>query len=326
MIKKWILKAVVQKSISFLPGKNKINYFFQKYVTKGVALNETYFKNKLTIAKDHLTYLQKYKVLNEVSCLELGSGWYPIVPLSLYLCGAKQVLTIDLSSHLTKAFLLKTFEKFFEWEADEKLNHYLPSINESRWNQFRSVYANQEDYTLNEMLSRLKITAIVGDARKMDLPDHSIDFICSNNTFEHIYPNILTDILTEFKRLIKLDGMMSHLIDMSDHFAHLDKTISAYNFLRFTEKQWSWIDNSIQPQNRMRFHQYQQMYLQLDIPFDTHVVKVGNIDALSNIQLKAPFNAFTKEELAIIHGYMFSKFEPALQSSTYKHANVAQPE
>jgi len=325
MIKKWMLKAIVQKSISFLPQKNKINYFFQKYVTKGVELNEIYFTKKLTVAKEHLTYLQKHKVLNEVSSLELGSGWYPIVPLSLYLCGAKQILTIDLSAHLTKAFLIKTFEKFFEWEANGKLYNYLPAINEARWNQFRSVYANKDDYTLNELLSNLKITAMVGDARKIALPDHSIDFICSNNTFEHIYPDILAPILTEFKRLIKLDGLMSHLIDMSDHFAHLDKTISIYNFLRFTEKQWNWIDNSIQPQNRMRFRQYQQMYLQLNIPFDTHIVHPGHIDALSNIQLKAPFNTFTKEELAVSHGYMFSNFEPSIESSTYKHTNVALP-
>jgi len=297
MMQKWILKAIVQKSISVLPYKNKINHFFQKYVTKGIELNQLHFKNKLTVAQDHFTYLQKHKALNDVSCLELGSGWYPVVPLSLYLCGAAQIFTIDISAHLTKASLLKTIEKFFEWKAREKLHNYLPAINVIRWNQLNSIYYKRDSHTLNELLLELNITSMVGDARKISLPDRSIDFICSNNTFEHIYPNILKDILLEFKRLVKLNGLMSHFIDMSDHFAHFDQRISIYNFLQFTESEWKWIDNSIQPQNRMRFHQYQEMYTQLNIPFDTLIVEKGDIDNLSDIQLKIPFSSFTQKEL-----------------------------
>lgn len=311
-MQKWMLKAIVQKSISVLPYKNKINLFFQKYVTKGLELNELHFKNKLNLAQNHLIYLQKHKALNEVSCLELGSGWYPVVPISLYLYGVEQIFTIDISAHLTKASLIKTIEKFFNWETEGKLQHYLPAINKVKWNQLNSIYKNKDNCTLNELLEKLKITAIVGDARKINLPKQSIDFICSNNTFEHIYSHILDDILIEFKRLIKPNGLMSHFIDMSDHFAHFDQSISIYNFLKFTENEWKWIDNSIQPQNRMRFHQYQEMYAQLNIPFDTRIVEKGDVNNLSNIQLKAPFNTFTKKELAISHGYMLSAFKPSV--------------
>ena len=50
----------------------------------------------------------------------------------------------------------------------------------------------------------------------------------------------------------KPDGLHSHFIDMSDHFAHMDSSISIYHFLRYSEAQWKRIDNSIQPQNRWR--------------------------------------------------------------------------
>lgn len=42
-MKKWILKAFIQKVITFLPFSFKINYLFQKYVTKHVHLTDEFF-------------------------------------------------------------------------------------------------------------------------------------------------------------------------------------------------------------------------------------------------------------------------------------------
>ena len=60
MIAKWKAEAIVQKGISYLPKKDKINYLFQKYVTKGVYLTDEYFTYKITHARDHLAYFKKY--------------------------------------------------------------------------------------------------------------------------------------------------------------------------------------------------------------------------------------------------------------------------
>lgn len=232
-----MLKAIVQKSISILPHKNKINNWFQKYVTKGVQLTEEHFQNKITHAKDHIELLYAYKNNTNLSCFELGTGWYPVVPISLYLSGADQIFTIDISKHLSKLSFITTIKKFMDWDAMGKLTFYLPQKIESRWIKLKEVYANTQQMNLDEMLAEFNIQTIVGDARKISLPKNSIDFICSNNTFEHIYPHILEDILKEFKRIIKTDGgLMSHFIDLTDHFAHFDNSITIYNFLKFSEK------------------------------------------------------------------------------------------
>ncbi len=60
----WKLKAIVQKAISYLPQKEKINYWFQKRVTKGVELSDVHFKNKITHAKDHLGYFKNIQKRN----------------------------------------------------------------------------------------------------------------------------------------------------------------------------------------------------------------------------------------------------------------------
>lgn len=130
--------------------------------------------------------------------------------------------------------------------------------------------------------------------------------MCSNNTFEHIPKIILIDILKEFKRLLKADGVMSHFIDLSDHFAHFDTSITTYNFLKFSEKQWDLIDNSIQPQNRMRWADYKKMYADLNIAIKIEETRPGDLAALNTITVDKGFAHLSKVELAISHGYLVS--------------------
>ncbi|MCK4747343.1 MAG: hypothetical protein KAT15_09915, partial [Bacteroidales bacterium] len=92
MISKWLIKAVVQKAISYLPWSERINYFFQKHVTGGVHLTDEHFGLKLQHARDHHRYLLRHT--NDQpgrTILELGTGWYPIVPLLFYLTSSGRV-------------------------------------------------------------------------------------------------------------------------------------------------------------------------------------------------------------------------------------------
>lgn len=306
-MKKWILKAIVQKLISYLPNASSWNYLFQKYVTKGVNLSDEYFENKITHAKDHLAYFNNLGgSVDGKIVLELGTGWYPVVPLAMYLNGASTIYSLDITPWMTKERIITTLEKYLEWEGQGKLSTFLPNKQEDRWQNVKDAHLKSWD-RMEDLCAFFNIEPIVGDARKTPLADESIDYICSNNTFEHIYPNILKGILVEFNRLLKKDGVMSHFIDMSDHFAHFDRSISIYNFLQFSEKSWSIIDNSIQPQNRLRFKDYQQMYDQLGIAIDQKDWRPGDLNALSTVKVAAPFDQYSAEELAISHGYLVTK-------------------
>src|SRR4029078_511022 len=134
-----------------------------------------------------------------------------------------------------------TLKKFMECYDSGKLRSYVDFIPE-RFNTLKTILNEYEKYSLNDVLSKLNIFYLIEDARSLSLADNSIDLVNSNNTFEHIYPEILIPILKDFKRVVKKDGVMSHFIDMSDHFAHFDKSINIYNFLRFTDAQWNRID------------------------------------------------------------------------------------
>lgn len=306
-MKKWMLKAIIQKVISYLPFSHKINYFFQKYITKGVDLSNEYFYDRLGHAKVHIDSYREYSGKESPNaCLEIGTGWYPIVPISFFLIGANKIYSVDISFLTSKERLRTTLLKFVESNNHERLGDFV-NFHQDRFNILINILENYNQLTLSEILQQLNIIYLIEDARKLSLPDDSIDLINSNNTFEHIYQELLIPILREFKRVVrKQDGVMSHFIDMSDHFAHFDKSINIYNFLRFSDREWKWIDNSIQPQSRIRIYDYKKIYSDLNIPISSETFRSGNIKELKTIPLAGKFANKPLEEIAKSHCHFAS--------------------
>jgi SAM-dependent methyltransferase len=304
---KWILKAVIQKTISFLPGGHSINYLFQKYVTKGVQLTDAHFEDKLGHARDHIHYFRKYHAQHEgFTALELGSGWYPVVPVALFLCGAGSITTVDISNLMRYENIVITLRKYKEYNDAGRLSNWLPHMLRERIEQLFAVLENMPAER-DTLLQQLSIQYQVADARKLDIADGTFDLIVSNNVFEHIYPKILKDILKEFKRLAKPDGISSHFIDMSDHFAHMDSSITIYNFLKFTDRQWNLIDNSIQPQSRLRINHYREMYQQLGLEALEQIDRPGNIDELLSVKPDKRFASINPSIAAVSHSLVISR-------------------
>lgn len=302
---KWALKAVVQKIISWLPNSQKVNFWFQKNITKGVVLTDDHFRDKLTHAIDHLHFYHEHSAQKPFRALELGSGWYPVVPIALFLNGVRETVSIDISPLMNREAILICINKYLEWQEKGQLGKLEDMIDEERWNQLEAL----KDFngSLEDLCRKLRLKLLVADARNTGLENDSFDLVCSNNTYEHIYPEILKDIMKEFQRVLKPGGVSSHFIDMSDHFAHLDTSISIYHFLRYSPGAWSIIDNSVQPQNRLRKKDYLKMYEDLDISLLDEKDRPGDIKALKMEQLHPDYSDnYSTEELAISHTHLVS--------------------
>ena len=307
MLSKWIIKAVVQKAISYLPLSGRINYFFQRYVTGGVLLTDEHFGLKLQHARDHLLNLHSHgSPGKEQSILELGTGWYPVVPVFFFLTSTGKVTSIDIQQWMTRKTQLLTLLKFKQWRKRGMLDELLPDIDQSRWDLLMKVVNEPEGYDREQINDLIGLTPMLQDARNLDLESGSIDFICSNNTFEHIPEAVLRDILKEFKRLLKPSGVMSHFIDMSDHFAHFDSRITIYNFLKFSRKRWRLIDNRIQPQNRLRFRDYIALYRETGLPVSGEIIRPGDQQEVEGLNVHPEFSGYSPQELAISHAYVIT--------------------
>jgi hypothetical protein len=166
-MKKLILKAIVQKSISFLPHSAKVNFFFQKYVTKGVDLSDDLFFDRLSHARDHLkAYLKSSGQSVPASCVELGTGWYPIVPMALFIAGSEKIYSIDITMHATAKSIILTTKKFIEVYERALLANYLPHIQDDRLAILRDISQMSETTAIETLLKQVRLVYLLGDAEK----------------------------------------------------------------------------------------------------------------------------------------------------------------
>jgi ubiquinone/menaquinone biosynthesis C-methylase UbiE len=160
-----------------------------------------------------------------------------------------------------------------------------------------------EERSLDGMLAALSIDYVIGDASHTVFPSGQFDLIHSNNTLEHIPAEILGDILVEMKRIGKADGLHSHFVDMSDHFAHMDRTITPYNFLRFSKRQWRLINNRLQYMNRLRLQDYRSLFQQAGYTLLHQQLRADTPELLDDIHVHPDFAVHSKDDLRVTHAH-----------------------
>jgi SAM-dependent methyltransferase len=291
----WIAKAAVQKTISGLPWGwgYSANDFLRRHVSKGAGLSSVVFEQRCINAARHV---EVGLPLRDQPVLELGTGWYPVVPVALYLCGFSSITSVDLVQHMDAEGLRDVALRFVDLEDRQALQAVLPHCVPDRIDQLRRLVKASQPL----MPADVGLTLMTGDASRLPISDRHTGFIVSNSVMEHIYPDVLSPILAEFRRLLRTDGCMSHVIDLSDHFAHLDVRITPYNFLRFTDRWWRAIDNSIQPQNRLRVDDYRNLFAETGWVSASETTNPGDESALHQIKLADRFRAKPLEVNAVM--------------------------
>lgn len=277
----WLLKAAVQGAISPLPGRDRINHILQRYITGSVTLTEEVFERKLAQCHKHLeSYRTQHGTLPR-HVLELGTGWYPIVPLGLIDAGVERVTTFDVNPLCDLPRARAAAERFG---------------SEGRVDQAATSAA--------ELLEPLGIRMLVRDVRDSGLAPGSVDLFVSNNTLEHIAPAILVEIVAEFRRLASPGAVMDHFIDMSDHYAHFDRTISEYNYLRYSDRRWRPFNNRLQYQNRLRISDYRRIVEEAGFRVVAEDAERGPAEALEQITLAPRFRSYPQDELAVLRCWL----------------------
>jgi len=254
----WLLKASTQKVISWLPRSDSLNYAFQKHVTKLARQRPEWFDHKIDQAARHLRNWDEAEHQGRPHrAMELGTGRHPVVPLALALAGVDEVLSVDRGTLVRAANVCAVVRMFIEAADDGRLAERLKVQRPDRLEIMRSLAADPEIAAAR--LADIGVAFLVGDARGTDLPPASINLFTSNNTFEHIPPDVL-DILVEMRRLAAPGAVLSHFVDLSDHYSHFDGSLSPYNLLRYSDSQWRLLNNRLVFQNRLRVPGYRRLF------------------------------------------------------------------
>lgn len=243
-------KAYLQMLLSAIPKGENINYTLQKHITKSLPIPDYEFKVKLDTVFMHYTNYKKYcneKDQTKCKYYEFGSGYDMVIPIGISLLGFGDLTCIDIRELVFPDLInnsvsrLNNYKDKFGKNADVLKD--VPEVNKKNFREILKEYF------------RIKYIAPL-DARKTGIESNSVDFILSNATMEHIPQKDLPDIMKECYRIMKPGGIMSNVIDYRDHWSFFDNSISVYNYLQYSDKEWNKLNPSIMYQNRMRHSDY----------------------------------------------------------------------
>jgi SAM-dependent methyltransferase len=296
----WRIKGLLQKILGVLPGGETLHYRMQRRF--GGMRNP---RREIVLKLDDWEGMVKQ--LRDVGLdipgarlMEIGSGWYPTLPLACLLVGAARVHTVDLN-RLLKPDLMRL--------CIDILGEQLPRLAsicrvelaevEARYARLRAAAAHSDDpATISDGVIEYRAPA---DAADSGLPDGSIDAIFSNSVLEHVPPAAIEHIHRASLRLLRPGGWIFHSVNCGDHYAYADPKVHQLNYLRFTDRQWAFWNNRFLYQNRLRAHQFVDAARAagFEVVHDTSHARPQRLAQLKAMTVAPEFARFTPEQSCI---------------------------
>lgn len=253
---RWMAKAMVQKAVS-ATGTVPLYHWAQK---RAGRLKNFHPKGRIEYAQMIGADIGLERVQG-ATVVEIGTGWVPIIPMGLFLLGARRILSYDLTRHLLPDVTMQSVRQLPGCvPPSAKLEALLAA----------------PDFAALARIMGLEYNA-PADVTASDIPPGSVDVVYSNLVFEHVTPQALTAILEHSRRILKPTGVAWHHVDYSDHYAHTFKDLSLIHFLRYSDRAWNWLgQSSLHYQNRLRRSDYVRA-------FEAAGFKVGSVQDVHGV-------------------------------------------
>src|ERR1051326_4369149 len=122
----WKIKAVLNRTVAALPKRRLWYQVLQRFGSRTLSLPAHEFEAKLADCRKQLENYRSHSPFGSFRAFELGTGWFPIVPVGMFLCGASCVTTCDIEPLLQSRRVRRVLEFFMEYASTGKLNSLLP--------------------------------------------------------------------------------------------------------------------------------------------------------------------------------------------------------
>jgi SAM-dependent methyltransferase len=275
---RWVAKAALQRGLGLLPQGERLNYLFQRHVARSLPGGEAVVRRKLARARQHLEAFGR--PAEDAVFYEFGAGWDLAIPLSYAALGVGRQVLVDIRPSARVELANETIV-LLEREVGPLGGSVssLPALEE----RFGIVYLAP------------------CDARATGLESESIDFVTSTDVCEHIPEGDLAQIFVECRRLLRPGGAISCRIDLQDHYAYFDPSLSRYHFLRFSDRAWRLVNSPLHFQNRLREPDYRRLVEQSGLEIVSWTPSGPSTEGLAELEgmeLAPRFrNGYTAEEL-----------------------------
>ena len=249
----WKIKSILFKAIEFYKFYDLL-YFIQKYLTKRSIINIHVIDDNWVAHKKNLENIK------DPLLVEFGAG--------------KGLAQNIYFSQFCKSQVLVDLYPMIDLELFNQSAKQISELTEVPYKYSEGLSDIYRNYGI-EYLAPF-------DLCQSKFKDNRFDACLSTNTLEHIPKKDIIKIFTELKRIVRNNGLISSVIDYSDHYAHTDKKISAVNFLQYSEKEYGKYNHAVHYQNRLRHYDYENIFL--DLGFKIIISKAsGFVDLPDNL-------------------------------------------
>lgn len=292
----WRIKGIVQKALSTAPGGVRVNDILQR-TAGGLRNIDATVDSK--VIDDWIVLARQLRELNvqigDAVLVEVGTGWFPVLPLCFAFAGARTCHTFDVTRHLDARLTSR---------AIARLRVHLPRIADTAG---LSVGQVQERYDhvsgardVSTALDRAGVRYHApADAAQTGLGNREVDAVFSNSVLEHVPSCGIAAILRESARIVKPAGVSLHSVNCGDHYAYFDRSISPINYLQYSDRQWSRWNNRLLYQNRLRPADFLQLAKDagLQIALSRFTPKEKLVELLPRLEVAQEFKHYAPNQL-----------------------------
>lgn len=280
----WKKKAAAFRVFNTLPGGERLYYLTQRYVTRTLPRNLA--EHTRWQVEHALTFRRFFQGdIAAARLFEFGAGVDLHSSLVQWCYGVNDQIVVDIS-RLARPDLINLAVRHLR-ENPPPGSQRVPE---------RVLTGALDDALLRYYGIRYLAPA---DARHTGLENGSVDLVCTTSVLEHIPAVTLAEILRECRRLCSDRSVVSHVVDYTDHYAHSDTSINIYNFMRFSEADWTRYNPAIHYQNRLRHCEYAELFKNAGfVPLaETAVQPDDGADLIAAVPLSERFRERTQDQL-----------------------------
>lgn len=288
---KWTTKSAALWVLDKMPGGDEAHYLLQRYVMKSLPRPSARIPEYVAGYRRHIEAFRSHGLdIEKGLLLSFGAGWDLFENLVYYAYGVNRQIAIDVE-------LLARIELVDALAADLAR----APLEGAAPRQFPSLGSDLKSGLLRHYGVDYRAP---GDARNTRLPARSVEMIATSDTLEHIPRDALAVIMRECRRIIATNGVVSMSVDYSDHFSHVDPSITPYNFLSFDAVDWRRHNTASHYQNRMRHKDYVELFETAGFRIASQVVgrPPDWLELLEAQPIAPEFRHYEPEELAITRG------------------------
>ena len=228
----WKLKALLYKIFARFDLKEKF-YLIQKYITKRSKIDIKKVK------KNWIFHADSIEKNNAKNILEIGAG--KSLEQNIYISYKFNNSVFQTAIDIDRMIDLDLLN-----QASEQIANILKLQNKGKVNN------------LQDLKTIYKINYIAPcDLKKFE---RRFDMCISTTALEHFKITDLKEYLNDLKNVLKTNGLVSSIVDYSDHYSHTDSSISNLNYLSYSKSEWEKYNNLYLFQNRLRHQDYKKLF------------------------------------------------------------------